>query len=67
VPRYQQLYSHKYAPADYRKQVQGMVRLLQDRYGVSRRENANAEHGSAALAGSGALDAAEPEQVGFAF
>jgi DNA repair photolyase len=67
VPRYQQLYAHKYAPADYRKQVQAMVRLLQDRYGVSRRENANAEHGSAGSAGSAAIDAAEPAQVGFAY
>ncbi len=61
LPRYQQLYSQKYAPVEYRKQVQGMIRLLQDRYGVSRRDGANAEHGSAAAY------AAEPEQVGFAF
>ena len=38
VPRYEKLYVTKYAPQDYRKQVQGMVRLLQDRYGLTRRE-----------------------------
>jgi DNA repair photolyase len=60
LPRYERLYVKKYAPEDYRKQVQGMVRLLQDRYGVSRRESANAVHSPAPFAG-------EPEQVGFAF
>ena len=33
VPRYEKLYVKKYAPQEYRKQIQGMVRLLQDRYG----------------------------------
>lgn len=60
VPRYERLYSKKYAPAEYRRQVQGMVRLLQDRYGVSRRESAEGDRSAAAYA-------AEPEQVGFAF
>ena len=38
VPRYEKLYAKKYAPQEYRKQVQGMVRLLQERYGLTRRE-----------------------------
>ena len=37
VPRYQKLYEKKYAPEDYRKQVQGMVRLLQSRHGLPAR------------------------------
>ena len=38
VPRYEQLYAKKYAPDDYRKQVAGMVRVLQQRYGLNPRE-----------------------------
>lgn len=60
VPRYERLYAGKYAPADYRAQIQGMIRLMQDRYGIGRREYGG-ESRSAATA------AAEPEQVGFAF
>jgi len=59
VPRYEKLYTKKYPADSYRKEIQGMVRVLQDRYGVPRR--------------SGAEDAPEPErapeaeQVGFAW
>src|SRR6478672_6825969 len=41
VPRYEKLYEKKYAPKEYRKQVQGMIRLLQGRYGILGREDAN--------------------------
>src|SRR5262249_36634948 len=37
VPRYERLYAKKYAPIEYRKQVQGLVQLLQQRYGLSKR------------------------------
>jgi DNA repair photolyase len=37
VPRYERLYAKKYAPEDYRKEVQGMVRCLQQRYGLNPR------------------------------
>src|SRR5438067_5104452 len=40
LPRFEKLYVKKYPPDWYRKEIQGMVRLLQDRYGVSRRESA---------------------------
>ncbi|HWF83263.1 MAG TPA: hypothetical protein VG222_00355, partial [Vicinamibacterales bacterium] len=60
VPRYERLYQKKYAPRDYRAQVQGMVRVLQDRYGLAKRKEADAEHPSAAAP-------SETEQVGFAF
>ena len=36
-PRFERLYSRKYPPATYTTQVKGMVRVLQDRYGLSRR------------------------------
>src|SRR5213083_1856187 len=38
VPRYEQLYAKKYAPQEYWKQIQGMARLLQDRYGLNKRQ-----------------------------
>jgi DNA repair photolyase len=60
VPRYEKLYEKKYAPQDYRKQVQGMVRVLQQRYGMHTRKEADAEHTSAAAV-------PESEQVGFAW
>src|SRR3989449_5782981 len=59
LPRYERLYEKKYAPEDYRKQVQGMVRLLQDRYGLTKRENVLRE--TLAEGTNGA------EQVGFAW
>jgi DNA repair photolyase len=56
VPRYERLYTKKYAPDDYRKEVAGMVRLLQQRYGLSPRERDVHEEKSTA-----------PIQVGFAW
>jgi DNA repair photolyase len=59
LPRFEKLYEKKYAPSEYRKQVQGMIRVLQDRYRLSKRKDADAEHQSAATP--------ESEQVGFAW
>ena len=59
VPRYERLYGSKYPPAAYRKELQGMVRMLQERYGLSRRDTAGGTDGSG--------EATEPEQVGFAW
>jgi DNA repair photolyase len=56
-PRFEKLYAKKYAPDWYRKEIQGMVRVLQDRYGVSRRERAEDTPEPERWA--------EPEQVGF--
>ena len=60
LPRYERLYAKKYAPAEYRKQVQGMVRALQDRYGLAQRRGADPKH---------TFGAAPPEatQVAFAW
>jgi DNA repair photolyase len=58
VPRYEKLYQKKYAPEEYRKQVQGMVKVLQQRYGLNARERSHEEN---------AATRAEPEQVAFAW
>ncbi len=60
VPRYDRLYAKKRPPEEYRRQVQGMVRVLQQRYGLGTRKKADAEHTSAAAS-------PETEQVGFAW
>jgi DNA repair photolyase len=60
VPRYEALYRTKHAPRDYRAQVQGMVRALQDRYGLTKRERPGAQQPPA-------VGPLETEQVGFAF
>jgi len=59
LPRYEKLYERKYAPQEYRKQVQGMVRVLQARHGLSGREDANRV--------GPVEDRNEAEQVGFAW
>jgi DNA repair photolyase len=58
APRFEKLYSKKYPPDAYRREVKGMVRVLQERYGLSKREEAHEPV---------AIEADEPEQVGFAF
>lgn len=65
VPRYETLYARKYAPQEYRKQVQGVVRLLQQRYGIPKRENAS--HDENAGHDARPSDGTAPEQVGFAW
>jgi len=56
LPRYEKLYERKHAPKEYRRQVQGMVRALQERYGLTTRERE--PHKEERL---------EAEQVGFAW
>ena len=60
LPRFEKLYAKKYPPGAYRKEVQAMVRVLQERYGLTKREDASAK-------GAAAENASEPEQVGFAW
>ena len=60
LPRLEKLYAKKYPPDAYRKEVQGMVRMLQQRHGLAKREEGRvetAEH----------EPPQEPEQVGFAW
>ncbi len=59
-PRFERLYAQKSPPSAYRQEVQSMVRMLQDRYGLRKRKEADANHASAAAS-------PESEQVGFAF
>jgi hypothetical protein len=59
VPRYERMYTKKYAPEDYRKQVQATVRLLQQRHGISKRADVNHD--------ARPDEPLEPEQVGFAW
>ena len=40
LPRFEKLYARKYPPESYRKEVQGMVHVLQQRHGLRRREEA---------------------------
>lgn len=62
APRFERLYAKKYPPDAYRKEVLGMVRMLQARYGLRKREEANETRGPEETAG-----AQEPEQVAFAW
>ena len=59
-PRFERLYAKKSPPDTYRKEVQAMVRVLRDRYGLEKRKGAEAEHTSAAAPH-------QTEQVGFAW
>ncbi|HEY1909537.1 MAG TPA: radical SAM protein [Vicinamibacterales bacterium] len=56
--RFERLYQGKYPPQSYRKEVQGMVRTLQDRYGLAPRKQAGPE---------AEPEEAEAEQVAFAW
>jgi DNA repair photolyase len=61
VPRYERLYEQKYPPAAYRKQIQGMVRVLQQRYELTPRGQADAATTAQPEENKG------PEQVAFAW
>jgi DNA repair photolyase len=61
LPNFERLYARKRAPEAYRKEVQAMVRVLQDRYGLSKRENQPAANPPAMN------PAEEPAQAAFAW
>ena len=61
-PRFEQLYTKKYPPDSYRKEVQGMVRVLQERYGLARRRS---EENAETRSEPEVPEAPRPEQVGF--
>jgi len=58
LPRFEKLYVKKYPPDWYRKEVQAMVKVLQARYGIMRRDEAETTPEKEQI---------EPEQVGFAW
>ena len=61
-PRFERLYAHKYPPTSYRQELKALVKLMQDRYGLSRERQRPAID-----AGHKAEPAAEAEQIGFAW
>jgi DNA repair photolyase len=64
LPRFERLYRSKYAPESYRKEVKAMVRVLQERYGLTGREEADGRQQSNEGGGPGKE---ETTQVGFAW
>jgi DNA repair photolyase len=62
VPRFERLYVRKYPPQAYRKEVQGLVRALQDRYGLTKRGESNPANIAEVVE-----EQTEVEQVGFAW
>ena len=60
LPRFERLYVRKYPPTEYRKEVQAMVRVLQQRYGLTGRKNADENEKPDHVQH-------EAEQVGFAW
>ena len=58
LPAFERLYVKKYPRESYVKEVKGMVRVLQERYGLTKREDANEGRGRAAAP-------LEAEQVSF--
>lgn len=57
-PRYEKLYAAKHPPEQYRREVKGMVGVLQQRYGLRRREKTTAASQEAATSN-------DAEQVAF--
>jgi len=57
APRFEKLYRTKYPPDAYRREVQGMVRMLQQRYGLDHRDDRPREGAPSTTT--------QPEQVGF--
>jgi DNA repair photolyase len=70
-PRFERLYVRKYPPETYRKEIQAMVRLLQQRHGLMGREdrrNANRKNEDTDPEGGREQEGTPgPEQVGFAW
>jgi DNA repair photolyase len=62
TPGFERLYTKKYPPDAYRDEVKAMVRILQQRYGLTAREDAENTAPEAEQGGS-----PDPEHVGFAF
>jgi DNA repair photolyase len=65
LPRFERLYRKKYPPERYRKEVQGMVRLLQERFGLAKREDA--ARASALASTEKPVERDQAEQVAFAW
>jgi DNA repair photolyase len=66
-PRFEKLYARANAPADYRKEAQAMVRVLQSRYGLSKREEGIERDEVDAGTASPDETSSDGEQVAFAW
>jgi len=64
-PRFERLYTKKYPPDNYRKEIQGLVRVLQDRYGLRKRRSADEANAGGEAGVAAEPDAPQPEQVAF--
>jgi DNA repair photolyase len=64
LPRLERLYAAKHPPESYRREVRAMVGILQQRYGLTRKQDSDQAEGSAQADG---LEATDPEQAGFAW
>jgi DNA repair photolyase len=64
-PRFERLYTKKYPPDNYRKEIQGLVRVLQDRYGLRKRRSADEAIAGGETGVAAEPDAPQPEQVAF--
>jgi len=64
-PRFERLYTKKYPPDNYRKEIQGLVRVLQDRYGLRKRRSADEVIAGGEAGVAAEPDAPQPEQVAF--
>lgn len=62
TPRFERLYAKKYPPDAYRREVKGMVRLLQERYGMAQGRMRGSTPDD-----EGVTTDAEPDQVGFSW
>ena len=60
APRFERLYVKKYPPDRYRNELRAMVRTLQQRYGLTKREDAGEKPKELPVT-------VDPEQVGFAW
>jgi DNA repair photolyase len=59
APRFERLYGKKYPPEKYQNEVRSMVRVLQERYGLAKRQRP--------VDAPPETEGHEPEQVGFAW
>ena len=72
TPGFERLYVKKYPPESYRKEVKAMVKVLQARYGLTKREREDKQPAFGKdlvreATGAGEDSAGEAEQVGFAW
>ena len=66
-PKFERLYARKYPPESYCREIKAMVRLLQDKYGVSGREKVEQDKHNGKQSRKLDASSGEAEQVGFSW